>query len=259
MIWCLQLFRWEKRNVSSLLRILANQGHQRRTVEKFLDFLDIPQRFKPARIKSHWRTNFENGGLRCTLQIILRSWLGYYLCLQLRTWWSGRYLQPLGLPRQGLCGMVAGTYAAVADGCRTQTALKGDYWTNSIHFPQCFTLLQKSAGRMKEQTTDVWAHSSERQLTSDSCSSVPVFSALSYPTAETSPMRRCLREKQWWAQFLSRKRRTKLGIISQRHWHSRILLSAWCCQSGILVHSLDCSQLFLIRHQFTLKSRTCPH
>lgn len=124
-------------------------------MEKFLDFLEVLQWFKPARVKSCWRTDFKNGGLRCTPQSILRSLLGYSPCLQLENWWSGRYLQPLSFPCQGLCGMAAGMYAAVVDGYRTQPAPRGGYWANSIHFPQRFTLLWKSAGRMKEQTTDV--------------------------------------------------------------------------------------------------------
>lgn len=55
-----------------------------------------------------------------------------------------------------LCQMAAGMYTALVDGYRTQAALKDDYWTNSIHFPEYFTVLQRSAGRIKEQTTDVY-------------------------------------------------------------------------------------------------------
>lgn len=196
-------------------------------MEKFLDFLEVLQWFKPARVKSCWRTDFKNGGLRCTPQSILRSLLGYSLCLQLENWWSGRYPQPLSLPCQGLCGMAAGMYAAVVDGYRTQPAPRGDYWANSIPFPQHFTLLWKSAERTNYRCA---TRSSERQLTSNSCNSVPIFSALSYPAAESSPMWRCLREKQWWAQFLSRKRRTKLRIISQTFNNTDI--QEFCCLLG---------------------------
>lgn len=132
--------------------------------------------------------------------------------------------------------------------------LKRDHWTTSINFPQC--LLQKCTGRMKEQTADV-----QHIVQKGSWLLIPAIqcqSSLPCLTLQSAPIVEMLQRSNDGHSARAEKCRTKLRIISQQHCHSRILLSAWCCQSGIHVHLLDCSQQLLIRHQFTLKSRTHP-
>lgn len=168
--------------MQSFLKIQANQRHQIRTVEKFLDFLEVFQRFKPAGVRSCWGTDSEDAGLIWTLQSIPKyPMLGYCPCLPLENQWSVPPAPQLVLP------------GTVWDGYRTRPPPQVITEPIPWFFPQCFILLQKRTGRMKEQTADVQPLAQKGSwlwIPAIQCqSSLPCLTRL-----QSAPMWRCFRE-----------------------------------------------------------------
>lgn len=91
----------------------------------------------------------------------------------------------------------SGTSVGAARGCvgwlQNTATSKSDHWTNNINFPQCFILLQKCTGRVKEQTTDVQLKVQKGSwllIPAIQCqSSLPCLNQL-----QSAPMWRCFRE-----------------------------------------------------------------
>lgn len=160
--------------MQSFLKIQANQRHQIRTVEKFLDFLEVFQRFKPA------------------AQELLRNWL-----------WGCRFdLNPAKHPEVSHAGILSvspirksvvctsSPSAGAARDCmgwlQNTATPTSDHWTNTVIFSTVFHFTAETDRKDERTNCRCTTSSSERQLTLNSCNPVPVFSALSYPIAVSS-------------------------------------------------------------------------
>lgn len=91
---------------------------------------------------------------------------------------------------------ISGISVVAGRGCvgwlKNTATPKSDHWTNDINFPQCFILLQKCTGRMKEQTTDVQLiaqNGSWLLIPAIQCQSLPRLTQL-----QPAPMWRYFRE-----------------------------------------------------------------